>query len=132
MGFASAISHTHTHSLSLTHIHTLSHSHSLSHTHTLSLFLTGYSWIVRIIGAEGTLYAGQQFDLRFTYPSMYPMEAPEVIFVGQNIPCHPHIYSNGAFLFDILNPFNDSLSLFLSCFLESNSSLAHQKGSLFL
>jgi ubiquitin-conjugating enzyme E2 W len=36
------------------------------------------SWIVKITGAEGTLYQGEQFRLQFKFLDMYPMEAPEV------------------------------------------------------
>jgi ubiquitin-conjugating enzyme E2 W len=30
------------------------------------------------------------------------MESPEVIFVGKNIPVHPHIYTNGHICLDLL------------------------------
>ncbi|KAJ2151048.1 ubiquitin-conjugating enzyme E2 W, partial [Coemansia sp. RSA 637] len=42
-------------------------------------------WMVTMAGADETLYAGEQFTLRFRFPSTYPFEAPEVIFT-ENIP----------------------------------------------
>ncbi|KAJ2696664.1 hypothetical protein H4R19_005719, partial [Coemansia spiralis] len=59
------------------------------------------SWMVAIAGAETTLYAGEQFSLRFRFPATYPFEAPEVVFVG-GVPVHPHIYSNGHICLSIL------------------------------
>ncbi|KAJ2130030.1 hypothetical protein EV180_004017, partial [Coemansia sp. RSA 518] len=58
-------------------------------------------WMVTMAGADETLYAGEQFTLRFRFPSTYPFEAPEVIFT-ENIPVHPHIYSNGHICLSIL------------------------------
>ena len=40
------------------------------------------------------MYAGEAYTLQFRFDSEYPIEAPEVIFVG-NPPHHEHIYSNG-------------------------------------
>lgn len=37
-------------------------------------------WLVEA-GAEGTVYAGETFRLRIRFPSNYPIEAPEVVFV---------------------------------------------------
>ena len=74
-----------------------------------------YRWIMLVQGAEETIYAGEQFFLQFKFNTMYPMESPEVwhtskafkslwkaihifcqvIFIGDHIPIHPHIYSNG-------------------------------------
>ncbi len=31
-----------------------------------------------LVGAEGTLYAGEKYILRFNFPEDYPIEAPEV------------------------------------------------------
>ncbi|KAJ2502791.1 hypothetical protein GGH96_000808 [Coemansia sp. RSA 1972] len=45
-------------------------------------------WMVTMAGADETLYAGEQFTLRFRFPSTYPFEAPEVIFT-ENIPERP-------------------------------------------
>ncbi|KAL4127302.1 hypothetical protein QTP88_011478 [Uroleucon formosanum] len=59
-------------------------------------------WIVNMKGTEGTLYDGEQFQLQFKFDTKYPFESPEVTFVGQNIPVHPHVYSNGHICLSIL------------------------------
>eukprot|EP01102_Stenamoeba_stenopodia_P017200 TRINITY_DN6131_c0_g2_i1.p1 TRINITY_DN6131_c0_g2~~TRINITY_DN6131_c0_g2_i1.p1 ORF type:complete len:151 (+),score=23.50 TRINITY_DN6131_c0_g2_i1:288-740(+) len=59
-------------------------------------------WTINILGSPGTLYAGKKFKLQFVFPDMYPLEAPEVMFVGPQTPRHPHIYSNGHICLSIL------------------------------
>ncbi|KAJ2377291.1 hypothetical protein IW150_001470 [Coemansia sp. RSA 2607] len=59
-------------------------------------------WSVEIRGADATLYAGESFTLRLSFPPSYPYEAPEVVFTGKNIPVHPHVYSNGHICLSIL------------------------------
>ena len=39
--------------------------------------------------------------MQFKFPNEYPIESPEVIFVG-HIPTHEHIYSNGFICLSIL------------------------------
>ena len=51
-------------------------------------------WHIKFTGAEGTVYAGETYTLQFKFNAEYPIEAPEVIFVGE-IPEHEHVYSNG-------------------------------------
>ena len=51
-------------------------------------------WHVRFIGAEGTVYAGETYTLQFKFNDDYPIDSPEVIFVGEP-PAHEHVYSNG-------------------------------------
>ncbi|OAJ44261.1 hypothetical protein, variant [Batrachochytrium dendrobatidis JEL423] len=58
-------------------------------------------WYISIDGAPGTLYEGEVFTLQFKFSKNYPLESPEVIFVNQ-IPVHPHIYSNGHICLSIL------------------------------
>ncbi|XP_060858084.1 ubiquitin-conjugating enzyme E2 W-like isoform X2 [Metopolophium dirhodum] len=60
------------------------------------------NWIINMQGPKGTLYDGEQFQLRFKFDTKYPFESPEVTFVGQNIPVHPHVYSNGHICLSIL------------------------------
>mmetsp|Transcript_4698 Transcript_4698/g.11268 ORF Transcript_4698/g.11268 Transcript_4698/m.11268 type:complete len:156 (+) Transcript_4698:248-715(+) len=60
-----------------------------------------HEWIVTMKGADGTLYRGEQFRLRFIFTADYPIEAPEVVFVDP-VPVHPHIYSNGHICLSIL------------------------------
>lgn len=57
-------------------------------------------WKVMIDGATSSLYEGERFTLRFRFKN-YPMEAPEVVFIGKP-PIHPHIYSNGHICLSIL------------------------------
>jgi len=59
-------------------------------------------WLVEIDGASGTLYEGEHFQLQFTFTDQYPFSSPEVVFIGQNVPVHPHIYSNGHICLSIL------------------------------
>jgi ubiquitin-conjugating enzyme E2 W len=53
-------------------------------------------------GPLGTLYDGERFSLQFKFGSKYPFDSPEVTFVGDHIPVHPHIYSNGHICLSIL------------------------------
>ncbi|XP_055329941.1 ubiquitin-conjugating enzyme E2 W-like [Paramacrobiotus metropolitanus] len=58
--------------------------------------------VMGIKGAEGTIYHGEEFELRFRINERYPFESPEVVFQGSNIPLHPHVYSNGHICLSIL------------------------------
>ena len=58
-------------------------------------------WHIRFIGAEGTVYAGESYTLQFKFNDEYPIESPEVIFVGMP-PDHEHVYSNGYICLSIL------------------------------
>ena len=60
-------------------------------------------WNVTIIGAEGTIYQGETFELQFIFNEKYPFESPCVVFTGKNIPEHSHIYSNGHICLSILS-----------------------------
>ncbi|XP_068093612.1 ubiquitin-conjugating enzyme E2 W isoform X2 [Hyperolius riggenbachi] len=59
-------------------------------------------WIVDMEGAPGTLYEGEKFQLLFKFSSRYPFDSPQVMFTGDNIPIHPHVYSNGHICLSIL------------------------------
>ncbi|RDD46168.1 putative ubiquitin-conjugating enzyme E2 W-A [Trichoplax sp. H2] len=59
-------------------------------------------WKVKVVGAKDTLYDGESFILQFKFTPKYPFESPQVIFIGPNIPVHPHIYSNGHICLSIL------------------------------
>ena len=55
-----------------------------------------------VLGPKGTLYEGEEFQLNFQFSSKYPFDSPIVIFIGKEIPLHPHIYSNGHICLSIL------------------------------
>ncbi len=59
------------------------------------------TWRVSFKGAEDTLYSGESYTLQFKFSNEYPIDSPEVIFVG-DIPAHEHIYSNGYICLSIL------------------------------
>jgi ubiquitin-protein ligase len=75
-------------------------------------------WIIEVIGAPGTLYANDTYQLQVDFPEHYPMESPQVIFLHP-APLHPHIYSNGHICLGMsLCPlFSDTFLLF--CWLLS-------------
>lgn len=58
-------------------------------------------WEVGFDGAEGSVFAGERFVLQFKFDENYPIEAPEVIFIG-NYPHHEHVYSNGYICLSVL------------------------------
>eukprot|EP00922_Rhytidocystis_sp_ex-Travisia-forbesii_P054252 GHVS01080466.1.p2 GENE.GHVS01080466.1~~GHVS01080466.1.p2 ORF type:complete len:243 (+),score=75.65 GHVS01080466.1:2116-2844(+) len=60
-----------------------------------------FEWLVNIKGAEATQYADEEFVLKFRFPERYPLDSPEVTFVGA-APIHPHVYSNGHICLSIL------------------------------
>jgi len=59
-------------------------------------------WKVGLVGAESTLYDGENFQLSFKFPERYPFDSPIVVFQGPNVPVHPHVYSNGHICLSIL------------------------------
>ena len=61
-----------------------------------------YRWRVEVSGPADTLYDGEQFCLQFKFGPKYPFESPEVTFVGDKVPVHPHVYSNGHICLSIL------------------------------
>mmetsp|Transcript_70573 Transcript_70573/g.169091 ORF Transcript_70573/g.169091 Transcript_70573/m.169091 type:complete len:153 (+) Transcript_70573:170-628(+) len=62
---------------------------------------SGHVWFITIAGAADTLYSEETFTLRFSFSAGYPMESPEVVFIGHP-PVHPHVYSNGHICLSIL------------------------------
>ena len=57
---------------------------------------------MKIEGSSGSVFDGETFKLRFRFDDRYPHESPEVIFVGDNVPVHEHIYSNGHICLSVL------------------------------
>nr|XP_054771883.1 ubiquitin-conjugating enzyme E2 W-like isoform X1 [Lytechinus pictus] len=60
------------------------------------------TWHVDLDGAPNSIYAGEKFQLQFKFSNKYPFDSPEVVFIGGNIPVHPHVYSNGHICLSIL------------------------------
>jgi ubiquitin-conjugating enzyme E2 W len=58
-------------------------------------------WYVKVVGAQDTIFMGEEYILRFSFPRDYPMEAPEVVFLPP-VPSHPHIYTNGHICLNVL------------------------------
>ena len=56
------------------------------------------SWTIDIDmdTVPNTLYAGETFSLCFKFGPKYPFDSPEVVFQGDNIPVHPHVYRQGG------------------------------------
>ncbi|CAO3642174.1 unnamed protein product [Mucor hiemalis] len=46
-------------------------------------------WKVRLTGAPGTIYEGEEFKLEFRFTTQYPLEAPDVVFIKPHVPIHP-------------------------------------------
>ena len=75
-------------------------------------------WIVYMEGAPGTLDEGGNFQLLFKFSSQYLFDSLQVMFIGENISIHLHIYSNGHICLSILtkdwSPVLSVQSIFLS------------------
>ena len=84
-------------------------------------------WKVRLNGPPNTLYAGEEFTLQFKFGMKYPFDSPEVTFIGESIPVHQHIYSNGHICLSILtDDWSPALSVEAVC-LSVISMLASAK-----
>jgi len=59
-------------------------------------------WQVNMEGPPSTLYKGEKFILQFKFGVKYPFDSPEVTFIGESIPIHHHVYSNGHICLSIL------------------------------
>ena len=67
-------------------------------------------WYVSFVGADKTLYAKENFKLKFVFDDEYvniyylifqPIERPAVTFI-ENIPINPFVFSNGFICLSIL------------------------------
>jgi ubiquitin-conjugating enzyme E2 W len=59
-------------------------------------------WIVSMIGANGTIYEGEVYKLRISFPKEYPSVPPSVYFLKGYIPKHEHVYTNGDICLSLL------------------------------
>lgn len=51
----------------------------------------GYRWVIEVIGAPGTLYANETYQLQVDFPEHYPMESPQVSVYLTSVPCYSEI-----------------------------------------
>ncbi len=87
-------------------------------------------WHLKFKGAEGSVYVGEDYTLQFKFNSEYPIDSPEVIFVGTP-PKHEHIYSNGFICLSILyNDWSPALKVSSVCMsiISMMSSAKEKKG----
>jgi ubiquitin-conjugating enzyme E2 W len=59
-------------------------------------------WIITIKGAKGSIYEGETFKLRVSFPKEYPTVPPSVYFLKGYIPKHEHVYTNGDICLSLL------------------------------
>ena len=59
------------------------------------------TWIITVTGQEGTIYSGEEYRLKFIFPSTYPERPPAVYFL-KPVPRHEHVYSNGDICLNLL------------------------------
>jgi len=87
-------------------------------------------WFVSLTGAENTVFAQENYTLRFSFPQDYPMEPPEVVFLSPT-PQHPHVYSNGHICLNVLyDGWSPALTVTAICLsILSMLSSAAQKGT---
>merc|ERR1711907_465765 len=62
----------------------------------------GVEWLIGLRGPPDSLYAGEEFKLRFIFSGDYPLDSPQVTFQTPNVPKHPHCYTNGHICLSIL------------------------------
>lgn len=59
-------------------------------------------WIVTMVGAKNSIYEGEVFKLRVSFPPQYPTVPPSVYFLQGHIPVHEHVYTNGDICLSLL------------------------------
>lgn len=76
------------------------HSNQIPYV-TLKNFEDIHLLTIEITGAPDTIYENETYALQFRLSSQYPIDAPEVVFIG-SVPENEHIYSNGHICLSIL------------------------------
>jgi ubiquitin-conjugating enzyme E2 W len=59
-------------------------------------------WMVTMEGAKNTIYEGETFKLRISFPAQYPIVPPSVYFLQGHVPLHEHVYTNGDICLSLL------------------------------
>jgi ubiquitin-conjugating enzyme E2 W len=59
-------------------------------------------WIITMEGAKNSIYEGEVFKLRVSFPAQYPTVPPSVYFLQGYIPIHEHVYTNGDICLSLL------------------------------
>ena len=72
-------------------------------------------WVVKLVGANGTVYEGELYRLRIRFHADYPARPPDITFMRPT-PVHEHIYSDGKICLNILyNDWNPQLDVKSVC-----------------
>jgi ubiquitin-conjugating enzyme E2 W len=58
-------------------------------------------WIVTMRGANNTIYEGETYRLKITFPDRYPIVPPSAYFLKPT-PRHEHVYTNGDICLSLL------------------------------
>lgn len=66
---------------------------------TTSVRVPSRVWIITITGAEGTIYAGEKFRLRVSFPEDYPTKPPAVYFLQSPPPPKHQVGSSAPYLY---------------------------------
>jgi ubiquitin-conjugating enzyme E2 W len=59
-------------------------------------------WVVTMVGAKNSIYEGEVYKLRISFPKDYPTVPPSVYFLKGYIPTHEHVYTNGDICLSLL------------------------------
>ena len=58
-------------------------------------------WIITMTGAKNTIYEGEKYRLRVSFPPNYPTVPPSMYFLNPT-PRHEHVYTNGDICLSLL------------------------------
>jgi len=59
------------------------------------------SWVITLMGVNGTVFGGEKYKLQVKFPKEYPIKPPSVYFL-KPCPKHVHVYSNGDICLNLL------------------------------